>query len=605
MRFYVLAPWAWDSEETKWRAPVRNRLLGLIDLRSLPQQATPISAGGFGFFAYSEPVSIPGAIELGSSLDDALTTAKKREVERAIRREGDWDISFGANTVREILAEFLTVGADPTGQRFARPLLSEEIHLGGHSIVWRGNVLDSPIWQANVLSVYQQDFQRLRQESGDVDHHRRVLGALDIKLRRYGIRAGDIAPDLEPLPPSTIITESFNKADSGTLGPDLSWTEINGAWEVFSNQAASEGINSVELARADTDLSSADHYGQVIVTFLGGGTARLGGAARIQTADGTTITCYYADLRNNDALELEKVVNGTDTELASTAQTVSLPDTVRVQADGSTIKSFFNGSEVDSVTDTAITGNLRAGLMSRNGGNADGSRGDDFEAADLVAGPTFSRSLSGSQPAATGTLVRKEQAVRAVAGSQPAATGTLTRIEKALRTLAGNQPNATGVLTRIFGQPRTVTGNQPAASGTLARKFVVVRTLTGNQPAATGTLGRVYKAVRTVAGSQPAAVGVLVRIEKAIRTLTGSQPAGTGTLTRVEKALRTLTGVQPSATGTLIALILGAPAFEAPVMTARGIFTITKTGRGIGVLTEPVGRGSFDLTKTARGGLNA
>ncbi len=247
---YVLAPWAWDSEETKWRAPVRNKLLGLVDLRSLPQQAARVTASGFGFFAYSEPVSIPGAIELGSSLDDALTTTKKREVERAIRREGDWDVSLGANTIRELLAQFLTSGADPTGQRFARPLLSEEIHLGG--IVWRGKVATSPIWQANVLSVYQEDFQRLRQESDDVEHHRRVLGALDLKLRSYGLRASDISSELEPLPPSTTITESFNTGDSTTLGPDLSWTEINGDWEIVSNQVRADGITAISLARADS-----------------------------------------------------------------------------------------------------------------------------------------------------------------------------------------------------------------------------------------------------------------------------------------------------------------------------------------------------------------
>lgn len=387
MPFYVLAPWSWETLEleAKWRAPVKDKLLGLVDLRSVPQQATPISAGGFGFFAYSEPVSIPGAIELGSSLDESLTTAKKRQVERAIRRKGDWNISLDANTVRELLAQFLTVGADPTGLRFAKPLLSEEIHLGGHSIVWRGKIMNSPIWQANVLSVYQQDFQRLRQESDDVEHHRRVLGALDLKLRRQGISIGDIAPDLEPLPPSTTITESFNQANSGTLGPDLSWTELQGLWETFNNEVSIPGVNEVQLARADTDLSSADHYGQLIVTALGGGTSRLGGSARCQTDDGTTDTAYYADLRNNDNLELEKIIAGTDSELADTAQTVSLPDTVKVQANGSTIKSFFNGSEVDSVTDTGITGYLRAGLMGRNSVNDNSAEGDDFEAADLAA----------------------------------------------------------------------------------------------------------------------------------------------------------------------------------------------------------------------------
>ena len=385
MAFYVLAPWTWDSgQESKWRRPVPDKLLGLVDLRSLPQQAARVTASGFGFFAYSEPVSIPGAIELGSSLDDALTAAHKREIERAIRLEGGWDISLGADTVREILAEFLTVGADPTGQNFARPLLSEEIHLGG--VVWQGKVRDSPIWQANVLSVYQQDFQRLRQESDDIEHHRRVLGALDLKLRRYGIGAGDIAPDLEPLPPSTTITESFNTADSTTLGPDLSWTEITAnLWEVVSNQVKDEtGVTTLKMARADSDLSSADHYGQLIVASLGSGTSRIGAAARVQTDDTTTITAYYANLRNNDELELEKIINGTDTGLNSTAQTVTLPDTVKVEINGSTLKSYFNGTEVASVTDTGITGYLRAGITARNSSGSTVAAGDDFEAADLA-----------------------------------------------------------------------------------------------------------------------------------------------------------------------------------------------------------------------------
>ena len=32
------------------------------------------------------------------------------------------------------------------------------------------------------------------------------------------------------------ITESFNKADSTTLGPDLTWTEIQGNLQVLSNR---------------------------------------------------------------------------------------------------------------------------------------------------------------------------------------------------------------------------------------------------------------------------------------------------------------------------------------------------------------------------------
>ena len=597
MRFYVLAPWAWDREETKWRAPARNRLLGLIDLRSLPQQATPISAGGFGFFAYSEPVSIPGAIELGSSLDDALTTANKRQIERAIRSEGDWNISLGANTVRELLAEFLTVGADPTGQRFAKPLLSEEIHLGG--VVWQGKVRDSPIWQANVLSVYQQDFQRLRQESGDTEHQRRVLGALDLRLRRYGLRARDIDPTLEPLPPSTTITESFNTGDSTTLGPDLTWTEITAdLWEVVSNQVKDEaGVATLKMARADSDLSSADHYGQLIVESLGSGSSRMGSAARVQTDDTTTKTCYYANLRNNDDLELEKIVSGTDTELNATAQTVSLPDTVKVESNGSTIKSYFNGTEVASVTDTGITGYLRAGITARNASGSTVAAGDSFEAADLAGVET--RSLAGSQPASTGTLVRVEQAPRAVAGGQPAATGALARIEQALRALAGDQPTATGILTRVFGQPRSLSGDQPESTGDLASVWEGVRALAGAQLAAAGTLATKLTAFKSLVGDQPAATGILTRIRNSVHALAGSQPAATGALARQHRRFSSIAGSQPSAIGSLAAaLTVVKRALAGAQPTATGALTrIEKAVRAVAG-SQPTATGALSTLGT-------
>ena len=82
-----------------------------------------------------------------------------------------------------------------------------------------------------------------------------------------------------------------------------------------------------------------------------------------------------------------------------------------------------------------------------------------------VAAPT--RSVAGIQPAASGVLGRKLQALRTVAGIQPAASGTLVRKLQAKRTLAGVQPSASGVLIRKLQAKRTLAGIQPAASGVL------------------------------------------------------------------------------------------------------------------------------------------
>ncbi len=172
-----------------------------------------------------------------------------------------------------------------------------------------------------------------------------------------------------------------------------------------------------------------------------------------------------------------------------------------------------------------------------------------------AAGPTFSRSLAGDQPNATGTLTRKEQALRTPAGSQPAATGILARFAQVSHALAGDQPTATGILTRIEKALRALAGSQPSATGTLARAHGHPRSPTGAQPQATGILTRIEKALRALAGDQPSATGTLVRIEQAVRALTGSQPAATGILTRIEKAKRALTGSQPAATGTLAAVL--------------------------------------------------
>ena len=243
---------------------------------------------------------------------------------------------------------------------------------------------------------------------------------------------------------------------------------------------------------------------------------------------------------------------------------------------------------------------------------------------DYTAAGGETRSLAGSQPAATGTLARIEQGLRALTGSQPAATGVLTRIEQAVRALAGNQPAASGTLTRVHGRPRSVAGNQPAATGTLTRIEQALRALAGDQPTATGALSRVEQALRALAGDQPAATGTLTRIEKAVRALSGNQPSATGTLThdaaptrslagdqpsasgaltRIEKALRALTGDQPAATGILTRVEQALRALTGSQPSATG--TLTRQEQAVRALTgdQPSATGTLTYVFTAGPGV--
>ena len=543
-----------------------------------------MSAAGYGFFAYSEPVSVPNAIELGDDLDTPLTTGQRKKLERAIGRENDWTISLKASTPRGILAEFLTTASDPTGAKFAKPLLSEEIHLGGHSVVWRGRIADSPGWKAKVVAVYKTDFEHLRGHTPDVDHLRRVLGSFDLRLAHCGIRASDICSDLEPLAPTTTITESFNTADSSTIGPDLSWTEIDGDWEIDTNELQDPAGGTINLLRADSDLSSADHYAQLIVASLGAGASRIGAAARVQTDDGTTITAYYVNLRNNDDLELEKIIDDSDTELSVDAQTVSLPDLVRVQCDGSTITSWFNDVKVGDVTDTGITGYLRCGCSARNSSGNQTARGDDFEAADLASGFTGTSvaTLPALTTAASGTQTHSATSVANLPGITTAASGTQTHSGTSVAALPGLAAAATGTQTHSATSVATLPSLAASAAGTQTQTGTAVATLPSLTAAATGTHPYVGTSVVSLPALTASSAGTQTHSATAVATLPSLGAAASGTTGITGTSVATLPALTAAATGTHP--YVGTAVDALPSLTAAASGTQTHSGTSVATL---------------------
>ena len=190
------------------------------------------------------------------------------------------------------------------------------------------------------------------------------------------------------------ISESFNQADNTILGPDLSWTEVSGSWSTISNQAALGTTSGTALhsARAGTTLATVDQYGQVTVVALSASdTDSVAGAATRFAAAASTF--YTAHIRQgttgSDFARSQKQIAGSDTTIGSNTNiTWASTDTIKIEANGTTIKRYYNGSVQDTVTDTAIdgvtVGGKQGGICGYNSSVANGARVDVFEAADLA-----------------------------------------------------------------------------------------------------------------------------------------------------------------------------------------------------------------------------
>lgn len=380
-RFHYLARWEWfvqDPNNSYWRCPGGN-CLGLIDLRSLPQQAKfGGPPEGWGFFVYDTPQTISKAIFLGNDLNSTLQ--KKTEFQTAL------GISLSKSTIIDILWELLTTKADPAGQTFAKPLMpikggKLELHLGGYSLLRaeKFNFKKHPL----VLEVIKNDYRKNRADdiAENSQNYKKVLSAWESK---YGIDYKNFIPqdlfDEGKLPHNTRITEDWSCANSVSIDCDLGWTVTSGDFDIVTN--AIEGIGTgADIARADTSLATDDHYAQLrLLNRVVNGESSGCIIRKDNTATNTKYEGVFNMQGGADLWITGKRVAGVFTTLGSTNEEGAVNDVIRLEADGSSLRRYRNGTLQQTVTDTAITGNLQCGIL---GGSTAGWRFDDFEAGDL------------------------------------------------------------------------------------------------------------------------------------------------------------------------------------------------------------------------------
>jgi hypothetical protein len=189
---------------------------------------------------------------------------------------------------------------------------------------------------------------------------------------------------------SQIVSDDFNRGNSTGLGSN--WTgSVGGGYDVVSNQASKHGGTNTE-ASVFTGASwtgGNDHYSEVsIITKTSGNDASV-----TCRASSSAETYYVFQINDNDAAValgssmrcgMYKVVAGTYTLLGSTASfTVSTTDTMRVEAQGTSITSKLNGTtKFGPTTDSGIASG-KPGIMGFTG--AASSIFDNFAAGDFIS----------------------------------------------------------------------------------------------------------------------------------------------------------------------------------------------------------------------------
>ncbi len=263
------------------------------------------------------------------------------------------------------------------------------------------------------------------------------------------------------------VYESFDKANSSTLGPNHAWTETGTTtFEVISNRLSGNfPDNASGQARADVTLDTPDFYAEITITSLEAtsfGNTSLGPIVR--SAVGGSVGDFYAlELHNLDKYFFWKSVGGTRTDFATSSGTAltigTLPGTLRLEAKGSTITAYWRGATLKSVTDTSIPSGRGAGVFAFQLTSV--SHADDFRARTPIKLATFTGSI---KPA--GTLATRRIVFRILEGSV-ALAGALANSVTRIRTFEGSTSPAGALVKRPTR--RLVGSSKP--TGVLRRRF--------------------------------------------------------------------------------------------------------------------------------------
>jgi hypothetical protein len=235
-----VAPWEWNAELLRWRSPGGGTAIGVLDLRTVPQQATAAGPPGLGVFVYAAPQVIAQSIDLGVILSRVLSGNERSGLRT---RLGIPDAIPAGTSVLDLLWGLFTTWSDPTGQTAPRPLMPSlaqklELHLGGFSpIRVEPFSIDTHPHAPQVIATLQHEYRA--QRAGDIasgsETYRRMLDKWSEEYRTDPARfiPADL-PRETPLPHATTVADALTRSDSSNLNAANTGKTLDGAAGTWS-----------------------------------------------------------------------------------------------------------------------------------------------------------------------------------------------------------------------------------------------------------------------------------------------------------------------------------------------------------------------------------
>lgn len=362
-------------------SPTPNGCIGSLDIGG--------TARNVGLFVLPNNASLSTAryslIGQADSSDSVLLSNTDRQLWQS---RLNLPIRPTANTLTDLLFETLTSFADGTGVNYVRPLVPGydgklKLFLANSQVLereWQDN--QDPKHALAILEQLRNTYSEYRQQAvqrGSEYRRKHHLRWLAVQSRKYKLdRAGWRAiqgdnPEEELENPATTYTESFPTDGALTSGQDQTWALIAaGTYDVSSNAIRSLVSSQHRQCYVTSPLSSDDQYCQITKTS-GDATYSLGPTCRM---DGSSYSGYYS-MRYSSTIYLRWWLNNNVGTTLGGFQ--SLPETFRVEADGSSISHYKNAVLQGSYTDTNVASGSYCGVYSYSSP----SQADDWEAGDL------------------------------------------------------------------------------------------------------------------------------------------------------------------------------------------------------------------------------
>lgn len=160
---------------------------------------------------------------------------------------------------------------------------------------------------------------------------------------------------------ATTFTDTFTRAAANPLSG--SWGSLGGVSSTGNLQIISSGnvgssstaTNSMEYSTQQGSWSN-DQFSQVVISTVSNSGRLAGAAVRLATG---AYTGYFGYYQNGFNCRIEKRVAATQTVLFTSAGSpcapLTLPATLKITAQGTTITLFINGTSIGSVTDASVT----------------------------------------------------------------------------------------------------------------------------------------------------------------------------------------------------------------------------------------------------------